>query len=191
MTELFLGLQSVPTGACEWFAGTATARRRFSSRQTGLSIITLNAVDLPENGHQDFYDLSTVTAVSDNGRVVVGALSASIRGDGDPPDVGFVWSADTGLTLINDIIIDQPNPDYSSTDQVSSDGNRVMVTGNARSRPGSDDHDTLELIVDLSWSNATPTPTPTPTPSPTPTPTATPCPAPWQIVATMPVDVFG
>src|SRR5438876_285848 len=145
---------------------------------------------LPENGHEDFYDLSTVTAVSDNGRVVVGALSASVRGDGDPPDVGFVWSVDTGLTLIDDII-GLPNPDYSSTDQVSSDGNRVMVTGNARSLPGSDDHDTLELILDLAWPNATPTPAPTPTPSPTPTPTATPCPAPWQIVASMPVDVYG
>src|SRR5438309_6693659 len=145
---------------------------------------------LPENGHQDFYDLSTVTAVSDNGRVVAGALRASTRTDGDPPDVGFLWSADTGLTLINDII-GQPNPDYSSTDQVSSDGNRVMVTGNARSRPGSDDHDTLELILDLAWPNATPTPAPTPTPSATPTPTATPCPAPWQIVASMPVDVYG
>src|SRR5207249_2301301 len=83
---------------------------------------------LPENGHQDFYDLSTVTAVSDNGRVVVGALRASTRTDGDPPDVGFGWSADTGLTLITDIIC-QPNPDYSSTDQVSSDGHRVMDTG--------------------------------------------------------------
>jgi Kelch motif/Galactose oxidase, central domain len=142
---------------------------------------------LPENGHEDFYDLSTVTAVSDNGRVVVGALTACTRHQGDPPDVGFVWSADTGVTLINDII-GQPNPDYWSADQVSSDGNRVMVTGN---RPRNDEHDTFQLILNLAWPNATPTPTPTPTPSPTPTPTATPCPPPWQIVASMPVDVYG
>jgi hypothetical protein len=170
---------SCPDPACNWapFAWTASG---------GFTI-------LPENGHEDFYDRSTVNAVSDNGRVVVGALTACSRSEGDPPDVGFVWSADTGLTLVDDLILDQPNPDYWSADQVSSDGNRVMVTGNARSRSGSDDQDSSELILDLAWPNATPTPTPTATPTttPTPTPTATPCPALWQFVASMPVDVYG
>lgn len=148
---------------------------------------------LPENGHETFYDRSTVNAVSDNGRVVVGALTACSRTEGDPPDVGFVWTADTGLTLVNDLVTDQQNPDYWSADQVSSDGNRIMVTGNARSRPGSDDQDTSELILDLAWPNVTPTPTPTasPTATPTPTPTATPCPPPWHFIASMPVDVYG
>ena len=63
-----------------------------------------------------------------------------------------------------------------------------MVTGNP---PRNDDHDTSQLILDLSWPNATPTPTPTATPTPTPTPTLTPCPPPWQFVASMPVDVYG
>jgi hypothetical protein len=170
---------SCPDPACNWapFVWTASG---------GFTI-------LPENGHEDFYDRSTANAVSDNGRVVVGALTACSRGEGDPPDVGFVWSADTGLTLVDDLITDQPNPDYWSADQVSSNGNRVMVTGNARSRSGSDDQDSSELILDLAWPNATPTPTPiaSPTPSPTATPTTTPCPAPWQFVAPMPVDVYG
>src|SRR6266487_1895579 len=155
---------SCPDPACDWAPFVWTA-------SDGFTI-------LPENGHEDFYDRSTANAVSDNGRVVVGALTACSRSDGDPPDVGFVWSADTGLTLVDDLIPDQPNPDYWSADQVSSDGNRVMVTGNARSRSGSDDQDSSELILDLAWPNATPTPTPTvsPTPTPTATPTATPCP---------------
>ena len=146
---------------------------------------------LPENGHEDFYDVSAVNAVSENGRVVVGALTSSSRTEGDPLDVGFVWSADSGLVLVNDLI-GGTNPDYWSADQVSSDGNRVMVTGN---RPRNDVHDTFQLILDLAWPNATPTPTPTAsstaTPSPTPTPTPPLCPPPWQFVASMPVDVYG
>src|SRR5207247_5274719 len=159
---------SCPDPACNWAPFVWTA-------SDGFTI-------LPENGHEDFYDRSTANAVSDNGRVVVGARTVCYRIEGDPSDVGFVWSADTGLTLVDDLIPDQPNPDYWSADQVSSDGNRVMVTGNARSRSGSDDRDTSELILNLAWPNATPTPTPTPSPTPTPTPTATPCAPPWQFV---------
>ncbi len=143
---------------------------------------------LPENGHEDFYYYSTVNAVSDDGRVAVGALTAASRGPGDPLDLGFIWTADLGMFFIDDLLIGQPNPDYPSADQVSSDGNRVMVTGNP---PRNDDHDTFQLILDLSWPNATPTPSPTPTPSLTPTPTPTPCPPPWQFVASMPVGVYG
>jgi len=147
---------------------------------------------LPENGHEDFYYYSTVNAVSDGGRITVGSLTAASRGPGDPPDLGFVWTADLGMFFIDDLIIGQPNPDYGSADEVSSDGNRVMVTGNP---PRNDDDDTFQLILDLSWPNATPTPTPapslTPTPSPTATPTPTPCPPPWQFVASMPIGVYG
>ena len=143
---------------------------------------------LPENGQEDFYYYSTVNAISDGGRVAVGALTAASRGPGDPPDLGFVWTADLGMFFIDDLLFGQPNPDYPSADQVSSDGSRVMVTGNP---PRNDDHDTSQLILDLSWPNATPTPTPTATPTPTPTPTLTPCPPPWQFVASMPVDVYG
>jgi len=99
---------------------------------------------LPENGHEDFYYYSTVNAVSDNGHVAVGALTAASRGPGDPLDVGFVWTAESGLVLVNDLI-GGANPDYWSADQVSSDGNRVMVTGN---RPRSDVHDTFQLDSD-------------------------------------------
>jgi hypothetical protein len=146
---------------------------------------------LPENGHEDFYYYSTVNAVSDGGRVAVGALTAASRGPGDPPDLGLVWTADLGMFFIDDLIIGQPNPDYVSADQVSSDGNRVMVTGNPLRN---DDHDTFQLILDLIWPpfpTPTPMPSATPTPSPTPTPTPPPCPPPWQFVASMPVGVYG
>jgi hypothetical protein len=143
---------------------------------------------LPENGHEDFYYYSTVNAISYGGTVAVGALTAASRGPGDPPDLGFVWTAELGMFFIDDLLIGQPNPDYGSADQVSSDGNRVMVTGNP---PRNDDHDTFQLILDLSWPNGTPTPTPTSTPSSTPTPTPPPCPPPWQFVASMPVGVYG
>ena len=146
---------------------------------------------LPENSHEDFYYFSTVNAVSDGGRVAVGALTAASRGPGDPPDLGFVWTADLGMFFIDDLIIGQLNPDYGSADQVSSDGNRVMVTGNP---PRNDDHDTFQLILDLIWPpfpTPTPMPSATPTPSPTPTPTPPPCPPPWQFVASMPVGIYG
>jgi Kelch motif/Galactose oxidase, central domain len=146
---------------------------------------------LPENGNPDFYYYSTVNAVSDGGRVAVGALTAASRGPGDPPDLGFVWTADLGMFFIDDLIIGQPNPDYVSADQVSSDGNRVMVTGNP---PRNDDHDTFQLILDLVWPpfpTPTPMPSATPTPSPTPTATPPPCPPPWQFVASMPAGVYG
>jgi hypothetical protein len=144
---------------------------------------------LPENGHEDFYYYSTVNAVSDGGRVAVGALTAASRGPGDPPDLGFVWTADLGMFFIDDLIIGQPNPDYVSADQVSSDGNRVMVTGNPLRN---DDHDTFQLILDLIWPPfPTPTPMPSATPTPSPTPTPPPCPPLWQFVASMPVGVYG
>jgi Kelch motif/Galactose oxidase, central domain len=146
---------------------------------------------LPENGHEDFYYYSTVNAVSDGGRVAVGALTAASRGPGDPPDLGFVWTADLGMFFIDDLLVGQPNPDYPSADQVSSDGNRVMVTGNP---PRNDDHDTFQLILDLIWPpfpTPTPTPMPSATPTPSPTPTPPPCPPPWQFVASMPVGVYG
>ena len=146
---------------------------------------------LPENGQEDFYYYSTVNAISEGGRVAVGALTAASRGPGDPPDLGFVWTADLGMFFIDNLIVGQPNPDYGSADQVSSDGNRVIVTGNP---PRNDDHDTFQLILDLIWPPF-PTPTPMPsataTPSPTPTPTPPPCPPPWQFVASMPVGVYG
>jgi hypothetical protein len=146
---------------------------------------------LPENGQEDFYYYSTVNAISDGGRVAVGALTAASRGPGDPPDLGFVWTADLGMFFIDDLIVGQPNPDYGSADQVSGVGNRVIVTGNP---PRNDDHDTFQLILDLIWPPF-PTPTPMPsataTPSPTPTPTPPPCPPPWQFVASMPVGVYG
>lgn len=146
---------------------------------------------LPENGQEDFYYYSTVNAISGGGGVAVGALTAASRGPGDPPDLGFVWTADLGMFFIDDLIIGEPNPDYGSADQVSSDGNRVMVTGNP---PRNDDHDTFQLILDLIWPpfpTPTPMPSATPTSSPTPTSTPPPCPPPWQFVASMPVGVYG
>jgi hypothetical protein len=99
--------------------------------------------------------------VSDDGRVAVGQLSTCVVGPGSPPQVGFVWRADSGLVLVNHLMaaFGQPDPHYYTATDVSRDGNRVLVVGNP---PLHDSQDTPDVILDLTW------PTPSPTQSPTP-----------------------
>jgi uncharacterized membrane protein len=119
---------------------------------------------LPENGLEDAYNTSTVQDVSDNGSVAVGQLSTCVVGPGRPPQVGFVWTADSGLVLVDDLMaaFGQPDPHYYTVTDASRDGNRVLAVGNP---PLITAQDTPDLTLDLTW------PTPTPTPSATPTPT--------------------
>jgi hypothetical protein len=119
------------------------------SRTDGFTI-------LPENGLEDAYNTSTVLDVSEGGRVAVGQLSACVVGPGSPPQVGFVWRAESGLVLVNELMtaFGQPDPDYYSATDVSRDGNRILVVGNP---PVQEPQDTANLTVDLSW----PTPIPT------------------------------
>ncbi len=105
---------------------------------------------LPEGGLGQFYDLSTVNDISDGGRVAVGALTASGRSEGDPPDRGFIWTASSGMVFVNDLMAayGQHDSDYWEATFVSRDGNRVLVTGNP---PQATESDTNSLILDLTW----------------------------------------
>jgi uncharacterized membrane protein len=114
---------------------------------------------LPENGLEETYNTSTVQDVSDGGRVAVGQLSMCVIGPGSPPLLGFVWSADSGLVLVDDLMAGygQPDPHYHEATDVSRDGNRVLVVGNP---PLTDPRDTPDLTLDLAWPAPTPAPRP-------------------------------
>ena len=141
--------------SCLTCSDAACNRKPFVwTRQSGFRI-------LPENGLEEAYNTSTVQDVSDGGRLAVGQLSACIAGPGSPPEVGFVWTADTGLVLVDDVMarFGQPDPHYYTATDVSRNGNRVFAVGNP---PLQGQQDTPDVILDLAW------PTPSPTLSPAP-----------------------
>ena len=94
--------------------------------------------------------MSTVQDVSDDGRVAVGELTTCVVGPGSPPQVGFVWTAESGLTLIDDLMaaFGQPDPHYYTATEVSRDGSRVLGVGNP---PLNDGRDTPDVTLDLTW----------------------------------------
>jgi hypothetical protein len=119
------------------------------TRRTGFTI-------LPENGLEGSYNTSAVQDVSDGGRVAVGQLSTCEVTPGSPPQQGFVWSAGSGLVLVDDLMaaFGQPDPHYYMATDVSRDGNRVLVVGNP---PLIDAQSTPDLTLDLAWPASTPT----------------------------------
>jgi hypothetical protein len=118
---------------------------------------------LPENGLEGTYNTSSVLDVSDNGLVAVGQLSTCSAEPSSPPQLAFVWTAGSGLVLVNDLMAarGQPDPRYYLATDVSRDGNRVLAVGNP---PQHDAQDTPDLTLDLAW------PTPIPTLRQTPPP---------------------
>jgi hypothetical protein len=112
---------------------------------------------LPENGHEGTYNSSAVLDVSDNGRVAVGQLSTCEVTPDSPPQLAFVWTADSGLVLVDDLMaaFGQPDPHYYLATDVSRNGNRVLVVGNP---PLHDAQDTADLTLDLAWRTPIPTP---------------------------------
>jgi hypothetical protein len=113
------------------------------TRSSGFAI-------LPENGHENTYNNSAVLDVSDGGRVAVGQLSTCEVYQGSPPQQAFVWSAASGLVIVNDLMAayGQLDPDYYLASDVSRNGNRVFVVGNP---PLHDAQDTPDLTLDLMW----------------------------------------
>jgi uncharacterized membrane protein len=111
---------------------------------------------LPENGLEETYNTSAVLDVSEDGRIAVGQLSTCEIHPGSPPQLGFVWTAASGLVSVDDLMAayGQPNPHYYLATDVSRDGNRVLVVGNP---PLRDARDTADLTLDLTW--VTPFPT--------------------------------
>jgi hypothetical protein len=112
---------------------------------------------LPENGHEGTYNSSAVLDVSDNGGVAVGQLSTCEVTPDSPPQLAFVWTADSGLVLVDDLMaaFGQPDPHYYLATDVSRNGNRVLVVGNP---PLHDAQDTADLTLDLAWRTPIPTP---------------------------------
>ena len=94
-------------------------------------------------------DMSTVSDVSNGGRVAVGSLSPFESINGFPPQVGFVWTTQSGLVPVNDLMsgFGQPNPDYFSAASVSPNGTSVLAFGNA---PNNAVYDTGSLLLNLS-----------------------------------------
>jgi len=140
--------------SCPSCSDPACNRKPFVwTRHNGFTI-------LPENGLEETYNTSAVQDVSDDGRVAVGQLSTCVVGPGSPPQVGFVWRADSGLVLVDHLMaaFGQPDPHYYTATDVSRDGNRVLVVGNP---PQHDAQDTPDLILDLAWPAPTPRPTST------------------------------
>ena len=111
---------------------------------------------LPENGHENTYNTSAVLDVSDAGRVAVGQLSTCEVTPDSPPQHAFVWAANSGLVLVDDLMaaFGQPDPHYYTATDVSRNGNRVLVVGNP---PLHDAQDTPDLILDLAWRTRIPT----------------------------------
>jgi len=105
---------------------------------------------LPENGYEDTYNNSAVLDVSDGGRVAVGQLSTCEIHQGSPPPQAFVWTAASGLVLVDDLMAayGQLDPHYYLATDVSRNGNRVLVVGNP---PLHDAQDTPDLTLDLAW----------------------------------------
>jgi hypothetical protein len=110
---------------------------------------------LPENGRENTYNNSAVLDVSDGGRVTVGQFATCDVTPDSPPQLAFVWTANSGLVLVNDLMAahGQPDPHYYISTDVSRDGNHVLVVGNP---PLHDAQDTPDLTLDLAW----PTPIP-------------------------------
>jgi uncharacterized membrane protein len=108
---------------------------------------------LPEN--EQTYNNSAVQDVSDNGRVAVGQLATCEVTPDSPPQLAFVWNANSGVVLVNDLMAahGQSNPHYYLATDVSRNGNRVLAVGNP---PLHNAQDTPDLTVDLAW----PTPIP-------------------------------
>jgi uncharacterized membrane protein len=119
------------------------------TRRSGFTI-------LPENGLEEIYNTSAVQDVSDDGRVAVGQLSTCVVTPNSPPQQAFVWTAESGLVLVDDLMaaFGQPDPHYYLATDVSRHGNRVLVVGNP---PRRDAQDTPDLILDLAWPRPIPT----------------------------------
>ena len=111
---------------------------------------------LPENGHEDTYNNSAVLDVSDDGRVAVGQLATCEVTPDSPPQLAFLWNANSGLVLVNDLMAahGQPDPHYYLATDVSRNGNRVLAVGNP---PLHDAQDTPDLTLDLAWPKPIPT----------------------------------
>jgi len=103
---------------------------------------------LPEFDRPQDFELSEALDVSDDGSLVVGWVRPDSSVNGDPPTIGFLWTATNGMIAINDLLqasgISDPSVIYRVS-AVSGDGSRLLGTGN----PSSTSADTNSVILQL------------------------------------------
>jgi hypothetical protein len=104
-------------------------------------------VVLPERGRELDYDASRATGVSDDGDTVVGSLGASVVVEGDPPQLGFVWTRAGGLATVDELLVAGGFAAIGAYEvpALSGDGLRLLATGNPPRTP----FDTNSVIVTL------------------------------------------
>lgn len=104
-------------------------------------------VVLSELSHEGYYDRSDAYDVSDDGRVVVGALQASVQSPGDPAPVGFLWVRGAGTFSVDDLVagsgFDRLN--VFAVQSVAGNGARLLASG----LPPRTDSDTNSVIVEI------------------------------------------
>lgn len=106
----------------------------------------LGLTTLPELEPMDEFDFSVASDVSDDGRIVVGALRQKVRNPGDPRNQAIVW-IDQQLVTVNDLMREagERDPDYFAASAISGDGQWVRATGG----PRRSEQDTLASIFRL------------------------------------------
>jgi uncharacterized membrane protein len=106
---------------------------------------------LDELGREDDYDLSEAHDVSDDGTEVVGALNASVVSNGDPPPIGFLWTAATGTQDLELLVQAAGLPPRGIFDAfgISGDGEVIAATGTVRPTI----HDTTSILIDFASSS--------------------------------------
>lgn len=145
-----------PKTQCISFLDPACDQQPFIwTAQDGFTILPETPV-LIQNRNA-FGDKSTVTGVADGGRVAVGNLTPAESINGFPPQDSFVWSAQSGLVTVDDLMssFGQPNPDYYAAGNVSPDGTEALVSGNAPNDAAPYDTGTLLLNLTPLWTGQT------------------------------------
>jgi len=102
---------------------------------------------LPELGLESYYNSSDAYDVSDDGRVVVGALQATVQGPGDPQPQGFVWVRGSGTFSVDDLLAGSgfDRLGIFTVPSLSGTGIRFLASG----LPPRTDSDTNSVIVQI------------------------------------------
>jgi hypothetical protein len=103
---------------------------------------------LPEFDRPDDFELSEALDVSDDGTHVVGTVRPDSSFNGEPPTLGFLWTASDGSFAIDDILAESGITDPSAIRRVSvisGDGRTLFGTGN----PSGTNSDTNSVILEL------------------------------------------
>lgn len=109
-------------------------------------------VVIGELGREGDYDRSVARDVSDDGTAVVGVLESSSIIEGEPRSYAFLWTAESGLHTINDLVsrAGLADPDYFLASAISGNGLQILASGN----PPRAQRDTNSILVTLAGARA-------------------------------------